>query len=59
MKVAVTDLPEVILKKQLGLVPMHAPLHPINTESADGVAVSITAVQKLNVTEQTVPQLIE
>ena len=48
MNVAVTDLACVMLTTQLP-VPEHAPLHPLNTLLADGVAVSVTEVPEVYV----------
>ena len=39
---AVTDLAAVIDTVQVGTLPEHEPLHPVNTDPAAGVAVNVT-----------------
>src|SRR5258706_383983 len=56
--VAVTALTWSIVTTHVP-VPLHpSPLHPVNTDSAAGVAVSVTAVAWVMLTEQVDPQLI-
>jgi hypothetical protein len=43
VNVAVTDCAALMVTTQEA-VPVHAPLHPVKTEPADGVAVSVTDV---------------
>ena len=43
VNVAVTDCAALMVTTQEA-VPVHAPLHPVNTEPAAGVAVSVTGV---------------
>ena len=43
LKVAVTDLDEVMVTEQL-LVPVQAPLQPVNVEPAAGVSIKVTTV---------------
>jgi len=54
-KVAVTDWAAFIVTEHV-LVPLQAPLQPVNVEPAAGVAASVTV--PLNDAEQLVPQLI-
>ena len=53
---AVTDRAAVIDNVQVVAVPEHEPLHPVNTDPAAGVAVSVTEVPLSRVAEQAAPQ---
>ena len=44
--------------EQVRAVPLHAPLHPENTQPLDGVAVRVTEVPLLNALVQVPPQLM-
>ena len=57
LNVAVTDWFEPIVMLQAP-VPVHAPLQPLNTCPAAGVAARLTDVPDTNVAEQVAPQLM-
>ena len=54
---AVTAVAAIIVTLQAP-VPEHAPLQPLNTWPAAGVAARLTAVPEANAAEQVAPQLI-
>jgi hypothetical protein len=51
LNVAVTEVAAVTVTTQVS-VPLHAPLHPANTEPPDGVAVNVTCVPLAKLPEQ-------
>ena len=55
LKVAVTDLAESMVMVH-GPLTVQAPLQPVKTESAAGVAVRVTEVPLMKLAEQTEPQ---
>src|SRR5882762_3014927 len=58
VKVAVTDLAASIVTLQVTDEPLHAPVHPEKTETADGAAVNVTTVLRLYASEQSAPHAI-
>jgi hypothetical protein len=58
LNVAVTDRDSLIVRSQVVVVPVQAPLQPPKTEPALAVAVSCTPVPGAYVCEQSLPQLM-
>jgi hypothetical protein len=58
LKFAVTRWLALSVTLQVGLLPVHGPLHPANDEFGPGVSVSVTWVPAVKLALQVDPQLI-
>ena len=58
MKLAVTDLAAFIVTVHVAPLTASHPVHPLNSDTPVGVAVSVTAVPTTYASEQSEPQLI-